>query len=270
MLRKVCVKCVHFIKQHYIYAQPTITMNNCITRIAIYSNCSCRVENKVWKQPPFHWKTVQKHRKTFQAPWFYNCQVTCHCRTRSEYMVQWCHRSSNWYCNIFLHFPACTICCVACMFLQGQLLLMPCNRNASHQHQQCTSDQWFQMSFSCSWHRITINQLSVVTLASITHKCSLAEIIQQNLRTMPEEVTMFWESACDWCKSKLLFQMFSAFFHGLWSFFFMSGAYNFSYNSIVSRITHVMSIEYFNYFLWNSTVNEPIRLLRWRLASNFL
>ena len=30
-----------------------------------------------------------------------------------------------------------------------------------------------------------------------------------------------------------------------------------------------MSIEYFNYFLWNSTVNEPIRLLRWRLVSKF-
>ena len=87
MLRKVSVKCVHFIKQHYIYAQPTITMNNCITRIAIYSNCSCRVENRVCKQPPFHWKIVQKHRKTFQAPWFYICQVTCHCRTRSSY---WC------------------------------------------------------------------------------------------------------------------------------------------------------------------------------------
>ena len=35
-VRKVCVKCVHFIKQHYIYA--------------------------------FHWKMVQKHWKTFQAP----------------------------------------------------------------------------------------------------------------------------------------------------------------------------------------------------------
>ena len=50
------------------------------------------------------------------------------------------------HCHIFLHFAACTVCCVACMFLQGQLLLLPCRRNASHQHQQCTSDQQFEMS----------------------------------------------------------------------------------------------------------------------------
>ena len=47
-----------------------------------------------------------------------------------------------------------------------------------------------------------------------------------------------------------------------------------SYNSemrLVYIITHISNyIEYLNYFLWNSTVNEPIRLLKWRIASKFL
>ena len=91
----VC-KSLHFIIQHYRYAQ-LVTMNDCITQIAIYcfnANCSCRV-NRFCKQPVFHWKKAGKHWKTFQAPSISIYQVTCHCRTMYKCMVQWCLTSSS-------------------------------------------------------------------------------------------------------------------------------------------------------------------------------
>ena len=57
------------------------------------------------------------------------------------------------HCHIFLHFAACTVCCVACMFLEGQLLLLPCKRDASPQHQQCIPVTDVPC---CSWHRQSV------------------------------------------------------------------------------------------------------------------
>ena len=103
------------------------------------------------------------------------------------------------------------------MFLQGQLLLLPCEGNGSHQHHQCTSNQRFQMSpllFMTS--RInTINSLSVITLASIIHKCTDKCVFAQtttthrveceNIETQKLTLNHDYTNSCYCLKSVILF-----------------------------------------------------------------
>ena len=83
----------NFIKQHYIHAQPTITVSLGKQFTAFNANYSFRLENRVCKQPPFHWKMVQNHWKTFQA---HDSTSACQATTAGQGPSIWCLRSSNW------------------------------------------------------------------------------------------------------------------------------------------------------------------------------